>query len=259
MRHTLEEHAAPRIDRSTHPSGVVRNSDSPQRRARSLSGGRARPVCVAIVGEGPLIVQGLRAMLDRAAPTFHVHEPGTRRPGLADVTFFDPARRSPAGCTTLDTLLDDPARGRVVVFSLDPPPALVSEWLTRGCAGFVDKGARSEEFVGVLTSVATPRGAAHATRHCPVDAWPGRVHGLSRRESEMICLISRGLTNDDICGHAGLSINSVKTYIRSAYSKLGITRRSEAVRWGLQYGMTDPGPSHVASLPGGSHYPERFA
>jgi NarL family two-component system response regulator LiaR len=34
-----------------------------------------------------------------------------------------------------------------------------------------------------------------------------------------------------------LSINSVKTYIRTAYAKMGVTRRSQAVLWGIQHGM----------------------
>lgn len=266
MRHTIAEHASPRHDDRTHRAGVGWSSGSPEGQARPLTGGRTRELCVVIVGEGPLIVQGLRTMLSPAAPTVHVHadEPGMRRPGLADVTFFDPARRVPATCPTLDTLLGDPARGRIVVFSVDPPPALVSEWLARGCAGFVDKGAPSVEFVEVLTSVATQqrataRGGAYVTHPCPADAWPGQGHGLSRRESEMVCLISRGLTNDDICDHAALSINTVKTYIRSAYAKLGITRRPQAVRWGLQHGMSDPAPGYVAAAPGCSHYQGRSA
>lgn len=221
---------------------------------------------MVLVGEGPLFVQGLRAMLSDAVPTVHVHadEPGMRGPARADITFFDPAGRAQATSPTLDRLLDDPARGRIVAFSADPPAALVSEWLTMGCAGFVDKGARRAEFVHMLSAVASGQGAtalggAHLTHPCLADAWPGQVHGLSRRESEMVCLISRGLTNDDICHHAALSINTVKTYIRSAYTKLGITRRPEAVRWGLQHGMSDPDPGYAATVASGAHFQGRSA
>ncbi len=34
-----------------------------------------------------------------------------------------------------------------------------------------------------------------------------------------------------------ISINSVKTYIRSAYRKIGVTSRSQAVAWGLRNGL----------------------
>lgn len=52
-------------------------------------------------------------------------------------------------------------------------------------------------------------------------AWPGQREGLSVREAEMISLIAGGMTNQDIAASNDLSINTVKTYIRSAYRKIG--------------------------------------
>ena len=69
--------------------------------------------------------------------------------------------------------------------------------------------------------------------------WPGRPEGLSAREAEVVGLITQGFTNDQIARNCFLSINSVKSYIRSACRKLGVERRSQAVRWGVQHGM-DP-------------------
>lgn len=63
--------------------------------------------------------------------------------------------------------------------------------------------------------------------------------GLSGREKEILRLIARGRTNPEIADQLYLSINSVKSYIRSAYAKLGVTRRSEAVRWAVESGLID--------------------
>jgi DNA-binding CsgD family transcriptional regulator len=60
------------------------------------------------------------------------------------------------------------------------------------------------------------------------------VHGLSDREEEVLRLIAAGLTNREIADHVFISINSVKTYIRSAYRKIGVTSRSQAVAWGMR-------------------------
>jgi DNA-binding CsgD family transcriptional regulator len=62
-------------------------------------------------------------------------------------------------------------------------------------------------------------------------------HGLSRRESEMLHLITCGLSNQEIADSLYLSINSVKTYIRSAYRKIDVTRRSQAVAWSVRRGL----------------------
>ena len=67
--------------------------------------------------------------------------------------------------------------------------------------------------------------------------WPGKAAGLSSREAEIIALITQGLSNQDIADRAYLSINSVKTYIRSAYRKMQVTTRSQAVLWGVENGF----------------------
>lgn len=53
----------------------------------------------------------------------------------------------------------------------------------------------------------------------------------------MITLISRGLSNAEIAEQTFLSPNSVKSYIRSAYRKIGVQRRSQAVAWGIDHAM----------------------
>lgn len=60
------------------------------------------------------------------------------------------------------------------------------------------------------------------------------VDGLSDREEEVLRLIAAGLTNREIADHVYISINSVKTYIRSAYRKIGVSSRSQAVAWSLR-------------------------
>ena len=74
------------------------------------------------------------------------------------------------------------------------------------------------------------------TPHDP-NAWPGRSHGLSSREAEVIGLITQGKTNDQIARQLYLSPNTLKRYIRTAYRKIGVERRSQAVAWGYENGM----------------------
>lgn len=62
-------------------------------------------------------------------------------------------------------------------------------------------------------------------------------HGLSARELEIVRLIAAGRTNGEIAEQLYLSINSVKSYIRSAYGKLGISRRSHVVKWAVEQGL----------------------
>ena len=67
--------------------------------------------------------------------------------------------------------------------------------------------------------------------------WPGRDAGLSPREAEVIALITQGLSNQEIADRAFLAINTVKTSIRSAYRKIGVERRTQALMWALENGF----------------------
>jgi len=74
--------------------------------------------------------------------------------------------------------------------------------------------------------------------------WPGRHEGITDRESEILALITQGKSNAEIASLTFLSPNTVKTYIRSVYSKIEVNSRTQAVLWGVAHGFT-PGHSRI--------------
>ena len=65
----------------------------------------------------------------------------------------------------------------------------------------------------------------------------GGAAGLSPRESEVLRLVVLGHSNQAIAESIFLSINSVKTYIRSTYRKINVTTRAQAIVWAIQHGF----------------------
>jgi len=59
-------------------------------------------------------------------------------------------------------------------------------------------------------------------------SWPDET-GLSSREAEVLNLIARGYSYQEISGHLTISLNTVRTYIKQIYQKLAVRSRSEAV------------------------------
>jgi NarL family two-component system response regulator LiaR len=57
----------------------------------------------------------------------------------------------------------------------------------------------------------------------------------------VLVLLTQGLTNKQIADRLYLSINSVKTYVRNAYSKIGAANRSQAVGWAIHHGLGSSG------------------
>ena len=56
----------------------------------------------------------------------------------------------------------------------------------------------------------------------------------------MLALVTQGLSNQEIAETLYLSINSVKTYIRSTYRKMGVATGPQAVLWAIQHGFPAP-------------------
>ncbi len=60
------------------------------------------------------------------------------------------------------------------------------------------------------------------------------VAPLSPREREVLRCVERMLSTDEIAAELHLSVNTVKTHLRSVYRKLCVSRRREAVERGRQ-------------------------
>ncbi len=69
---------------------------------------------------------------------------------------------------------------------------------------------------------------------------PGALAELSPREIQVLSGITGGLSNAEICALLNLGHNTMKTYIRTAYRKIDVRTRSQAVAWCLQHGFEPP-------------------
>ena len=128
-----------------------------------------------------------------------------------------------------------------MIYSWNLKPELIEEALAGGASGYLSKVLTGPAIVDALERIKAGEIVVLAGDfESSVDGagdWPGREAGLSPREAEIIALITQGLSNQEIADRAYLSINSVKTYIRSAYRKIGVTKRTQAVIWGIDNGF----------------------
>ena len=195
---------------------------------------RTRPagqIRVALLEDCELVSLGLRAMLEPHADRVDLIEPDHVLAGVAtaDVVLVDPVtRQGRLRSPQLWSRFEAP----VVLYSWLEPDELGELVAIDGVAGHVTKRTPVAELVTTLQAFATdgprllPR-SAEITDPCQPS--------LSRREREVLDLVARGLSNQEIADALYVSINTVKTYIRSAYAKIGVTSRSQAVAWTLQF------------------------
>ncbi|MGY2702333.1 MULTISPECIES: LuxR C-terminal-related transcriptional regulator [unclassified Nocardioides] len=208
------------------------------------------PIRVAIVNDYEIVVAGVAAMLAPHQDRVNVVEldAGVRVVSDVDVILYDTFGQIQGDGVDLEDLVHG-SDARVVIFSWNIQAGLVRTALDRGASGYLSKGMSADEIVAGLEAVhtgetVTPRGTAEPGDRIAGE-WPGRDRGLTARESEVLALITQGLSNQEIAERTYLSINSVKTYIRTAYRKIRVARRSQAVAWGMQHGFE---PDRVRSI-----------
>jgi DNA-binding NarL/FixJ family response regulator len=204
------------------------------------------PVHVALANDFEIVVVGLARLLRPYSDRIQVVDVivrGEPIPKPVDVVLFDVFAHVDLGFNDLSAFIGDPHVGRVAVFTWQLDDITVKRGFDQGVSGYLAKDLSAAELVEGIERIAA--GArivvGHPTTGRPGHSerdWPGRAAGLSERESEIIILIAEGHTNAEIANSLYLSPNSIKTHIRSAYRKLAVSRRAQAVRTALDLGIT---------------------
>jgi DNA-binding CsgD family transcriptional regulator len=88
--------------------------------------------------------------------------------------------------------------------------------------------------VPTLTLVPAPASAGRPTRRRR--RGPG---GLTRRELEVLRLVSGGATNRAVAATLWVTDQTVKFHLSNVYRKLGVRNRFEAARWAWENGLLD--------------------
>ncbi len=198
-----------------------------------------RPLVLMVVNDFPVVTAGVAALLEPYTQRLKVEQfvGDLPPPGRADVLLLD-VFGNPDPMARLTQVLDD-SGAAVLIFSWAESQEHIDTAIRHGAAGFLSKTLDGEEIVAAVEAAAAgnPIRSAPAPNSDVMAAWPGQHRGLTSRESEVLSLIVSGLSNHDIASRIYLSINSVKSYVRSAYRKMGVTSRSQAVVWGLEHGF----------------------
>jgi DNA-binding NarL/FixJ family response regulator len=206
-----------------------------------------RPITVALVDDYDVVVIGVANMLERYRDRVVIAELDSTMPvsDTVDIVLYDSFAQPESDHEEIATLVANPCAHRVVVYTWNFHPDLVASAQQQGAHGYISKTLPARELVAALEAVhagekvvsdVPPRARSAAGLD-----WPGRGEGLSDRESEILALITQGMSNADVARLTYLSPNTVKSYIRTIYRKIEVGSRTQAVLWGVDHGFT---PDH---------------
>jgi len=193
---------------------------------------------VAIVTPHDIVALGLRTMLADAHPALRLVEAhGQEEP---DVLLYDVVGLLDGDTDDLDHWVKETA-STVVALSRPLRPDLGALALERGAAAVVALSDAENDIVGVVQSAVAGTLEDSTVAHlAEEETHLGEAAGLSPRETDVLRLVVQGLSNREIASELYLSVNSIKTYIRSAYRKIGVTTRAQVVAWCLRHGFPPP-------------------
>ncbi|WP_134766752.1 response regulator transcription factor [Nocardioides sp. 1609] len=213
----------------------------------------ASPLRITLVDESDLAAAGLRTILEPYADRVALvdNREALARPEQIDVVLYEPVGQTSMSRALLRDL-QAMSRAQAAVFSWAGPEAVSSAVANP----HLPKTLSAAQIVRSVERLAAGRFEAITIPAPQVEAVPAADAqerrtveddgGLTAREREIVGHIVAGLSNREIGDALSLSINSVKTYIRSAYRKMGVERRTQAVLWGLSRGLgSDPTPALV--------------
>jgi DNA-binding NarL/FixJ family response regulator len=147
---------------------------------------------------------------------------------------------------------EPPGPPRILILTTFDLDDYVYEALRAGASGFLLKDASAGELAAAVRVVAAGDGllAPGVTRRLIAEfarmggpRLPARkvLKELTERETEVLALVARGMTNAEIAGHLFVAEQTIKTHVSRVLMKLGVRDRAQAVVFAYESGLVRPG------------------
>ena len=204
----------------------------------------ARPIRVGLADKNPLIRAALKQLLSEDSRFELVHV-------AADCEeFLNNIEKAPVdvgvigwiigpcdGRYILDHLNAETRAPRIVVYTGHESRLVPSLVLAHGGAAFVAKSEQPAVLLDTVASVAAGRMVFPYMDVRAINENP--LTTLTRRELEVVVLVSTGLTNRELAAKLGVARATADKHVTNILRKLGLVSRADVRGWALAQGLTD--------------------
>lgn len=216
-------------------------------------------ITVLVVDDQPLVRQAVRDILTDSGGIHVIGEASNGREAVRaaaelvpDVVLMDIRMPELDGIAATEQICAGPSGGttRVLILTTFEEDEYIVAALRAGASGFIGKGAEPEDIVRAvhtihvgesLLSPAATRALIERFVHqgTPLAAvWEDeRLARLTGREREVLVLVARGLTNQEIAADLVISPHTAKTHVNRIMSKVAAGDRAHLVILAYEAGL----------------------
>ena len=222
-----------------------------------MSAAPSKVIRVLLIDDSPIIRLGLRSALEDYSDITIVGEAGTADAGLEalsrlkpDVVMLDLHLPDKSGLVVCRELLAARPVTRVLILTSSSNERHMHDAIAAGAKGYLLKENDGDALAAALRTVARGDSVLDPSMAGQVlnlvknrgQTTPAeKLSQLSPQERRVVALLAGGLTNKEIGDQLGLTEKTVKNYLATIFSKLNITRRTQAAALYVEAGQIPSG------------------
>jgi DNA-binding NarL/FixJ family response regulator len=210
---------------------------------------------ILLVDDHEVVRLGLKALLERHPQFDIIGEASSAREALEqvanhhpDVVVMDIRLPGTSGIEACEEITTRFPETRVLMLTSYAEDEMLFSAIRAGASGYVLKQIGGEELVRALEAVArgealldpavTQRVFQEVRRAVKEEEASAFIH-LSQQEKHVLLLVSEGKTNREIAKSLFLGEGTVRNYVSSILSKLGVSNRAEAAAYAVEHNLRE--------------------
>ena len=215
-------------------------------------------ITVLVVDDQPLIRQAVADILSSESDITVVGQAANGRDAVAlsssahpDVVLMDIRMPDLDGIGATSAICEDPSSSetRVLILTTFEEDEYVVSAMRAGASGFIGKGSEPDDIVRAVRAVhagdsllSASATRALISRHVhPIADDTAVRRQLTEREREVLLLVARGRSNQDIASDLFISPHTAKTHVNRIMTKLHAHDRAQLVIFAYENGLLIPG------------------
>ena len=210
---------------------------------------------IVIVDDHEVVRLGLKSLLDRHPHFEVVGEAGSAREALEqvaalkpDVVLMDIRLPGTSGIEACEEIINKFPGTKVIMLTSYAEDEMLFSAIRAGASGYMLKQVGSEDLIKAIEAVSrgealldpavTQRVFQEVRRAVKEEEASAFAH-LSQQEKHVLLLVSEGKTNREIAKSLFLGEGTVRNYVSSILSKLGVNNRAEAAAYAVEHNLRE--------------------